>query len=72
MQELFFFSVGKIKSFNKVYSDRSVNLGNQELSVVYLSICALLLIYAGVIFNGIVNNFYKNFFEKIVPFHFKC
>ena len=55
MHELMFF-----QSFDKVCTDRSVNLGNQELSVVYLSICALLLIYASVIFNGTVNNF-ENF-----------
>ena len=41
----------KFKSFNNVYTDRSVKLGNQELSAVYLLICALLLMYASVIFN---------------------
>ena len=49
----------KFKSFNKVYTDRSIKLGNQELSAVYLLICALLLMYASVIFNRIVNNFEK-------------
>ena len=51
----------KFKSFNKVYTDRSVKLGNQELSAVYLSICALLLIFllTRVIFNRTVNNFEK-------------
>ena len=53
------FQSAKFKSFTKVYTDPSVNLGNQELSVVYLSICALLLICASTIFNGIVNNFEK-------------
>ena len=53
------FQSTKLKSLNKVYTDRSVNSGNQELSVVYLSICTLLLTYASVIFNGIVNNFEK-------------
>ena len=42
---------------NNVYTNRSVKLGNQELSAVYLLICALLLMYASVIFNEIVNNF---------------
>ena len=49
----------RFKSFNKVYTDRSIKLGNQELSAVYLLICALLLMYASVIFNRIVNNFEK-------------
>ena len=49
----------KFKFFNKVYTDRSIKLGNQELSAVYLLICALLLMYASVIFNRIVNNFEK-------------
>ena len=55
------FQSAKFKSFNKIYTDPSVNLGNQELSVVYLSICVLLLIYASTstIFNGIVKNFEK-------------
>ena len=43
----------KYKSFNKVYTDPSVNLGSRQLSVVYLSICA------STILNGIVNNFEK-------------
>ena len=34
-------------------------MGNQELSAVYLSICALLSMSASVIFNRIVNNFEK-------------
>ena len=49
----------KFKSFNKLYTDRSVKLGNQELSAVYLLICVLLLMYVSVIFNRIVNNFEK-------------
>ena len=49
----------KFKSFNKVYTDRSVKLGNPELLAVFLLICALLLMYASVIFNKIVNNFEK-------------
>ena len=49
----------KFKFFNKVYTDRSIKLENQELSAVYLLICALLLMYASVIFNRIVNNFEK-------------
>ena len=53
------FQSAKNKSFNIVSTDPSVNLGNQELSGVYLSICALLLICASTIFNGIVNNFEK-------------
>ena len=38
------FQSAKFISFNKVYTDRSVELGNQELSVAFLLICALLLI----------------------------
>ena len=53
------FQSAKFKSFNKVYIDRSVKLGNQELSAVYLLICALSLMYASVILNRIVNNFEK-------------
>ena len=53
------FQSAKFKSFNKVYTDTSVNVGSQELSAVCLSICALLLICASTIFNGIVNNFEK-------------
>ena len=53
------FPSAKFKSFNKVYTDTSVNVGSQELSAVCLSICALLLICASTIFNGIVNNFEK-------------
>ena len=55
------FQLAKFKSFNKVYTDRSVKLGNQELSAVFLLIYALLLIFllTSVIFNRIVNNFEK-------------
>ena len=53
------FQSAKLKSFNKVYTDQSVKLGNQESLAVYLLICALLLMYASVIFNRIVNNFEK-------------
>ena len=59
MQELGFLQSVKCKSFNKVYTDRSVNLGNQKLQVVYSLICAWLLKYASVIFNRIANNFEK-------------
>ena len=45
------FQSTKFKSFNKVYTDRLVKLGNQELSAVYILICALLLMYASVIFT---------------------
>ena len=48
------FQSAKFKSFNKDYIDPSVKLGNQELSAVYLLICALSLMYASVIFNRIV------------------
>ena len=55
------FQSAKFKSFDKVYTDRSVKLGNQELSAVFLLIYALLLIFllTSVIFNRIVNNFEK-------------
>ena len=53
------FQSAKFKSFTKVYTDPLVNLGNQELLVVYLPICALLLICASTIFNGIIKNFEK-------------
>ena len=53
------FQSAKLKSFNKVYTDQSVKLGNQEPLAVYLLICTLLLMYASVIFNRIVNNFEK-------------
>ena len=43
----------KFKSFTKVYADPSVNLGNQELSVIYLSICALLYQVNGLILLNI-------------------
>ena len=55
------FQSAKFKSFDKVYTDRSVKLGNQELSAVFLLIYALLLIFllTSVIFHRIVNNFEK-------------
>ena len=53
------FQSAKFKSFNNVYTDRSVKLGNLELSAVCILICALLLMYASVIFNRIVNSFEK-------------
>ena len=59
----------KFKPFNKVYTDRSVNLQKQELPVVYLLICALLLIYASFIFNRTGSNFEK--FKFPVFLHFE-
>ena len=59
MQDLVFFQSAKFKSFTRIYAHPSVNMGNQELSVVNLSICGLLLIYATIIFNGTVKNFEK-------------
>ena len=53
------FQWAKFESFTKVYTDPLVNLVNQELSIVYLSICALLLICGSTILNGAVNNFEK-------------
>ena len=51
------FQSAKLKSFAKVYTDPPVNLENQELPSVYLSICAFLLICTSTIFKGIVSNF---------------
>ena len=62
------FQSAKFKFLSKVYTDPSVNLGNQEVSIFYWSICSLLLICASNILNVIVNNFEK--FKS--PIFFKC
>ena len=59
MQIIGVFQSAKFKSFNKVYKDRLVKLGNQELSAVFLLICTLLLMYDSVIFNRIIDKFEK-------------